>query len=272
LFAFLSIIEGTTEKVLQFIIPLKSIYNRNFDFIEQKIYFLNTKDSFSQTNSINCHYFRHGKKFCWPFQRCPLYAYISTTQRCAVPLKQFLWFRNDKFAVFLFILNPQIFPEWKSPPQKFSLIFYQFCLVSEHKVRVWIPRMQFLDCGPKHLYFHHTVASQANVTQWKRRRSQRGIERERKRERERERDRERICEKEWERESSAFRTGFSRERDGTFFLVCPCANVSFWVFVSATIRFETESEVKMFGFGIFFVNLADWVSLENYIFISKFVC
>ncbi len=29
------IIEGTTEKVLQFIIPLKSIYYRNFGFIEQ---------------------------------------------------------------------------------------------------------------------------------------------------------------------------------------------------------------------------------------------
>ncbi len=52
-FAFLSIIEGTTEEVLQFIIPLKSIYNRNFGFIEQKMYFLNTAKSFSMTNSIN---------------------------------------------------------------------------------------------------------------------------------------------------------------------------------------------------------------------------
>jgi hypothetical protein len=33
------IIEGITEKVLQFIMPLKSIYNRNFSFIEQKMYF-----------------------------------------------------------------------------------------------------------------------------------------------------------------------------------------------------------------------------------------
>jgi hypothetical protein len=38
-FAFLLIIEGTTEKVLQFIMPLKSIYKRNFGFIEQKKYF-----------------------------------------------------------------------------------------------------------------------------------------------------------------------------------------------------------------------------------------
>jgi len=34
-FAFSLIIEGTTEKVL----PLKSIYNINFGFIEQKMYF-----------------------------------------------------------------------------------------------------------------------------------------------------------------------------------------------------------------------------------------
>ena len=38
-FAFLLIIEGATEKVLQFIMPLKSIYKRNFGFIEQKMYF-----------------------------------------------------------------------------------------------------------------------------------------------------------------------------------------------------------------------------------------
>ncbi len=35
-FAFLIIVEGTTEKVLQFIMPLKSIYNKNLGFIEQK--------------------------------------------------------------------------------------------------------------------------------------------------------------------------------------------------------------------------------------------
>jgi len=37
-FAFSLIIEGTTEKVLKFIMPLSSIYNRNFGFIEQKVY------------------------------------------------------------------------------------------------------------------------------------------------------------------------------------------------------------------------------------------
>ncbi len=38
-FAFSLIIEGTTEKVLQFKMPLKSIYNRNFGFNEQQCIF-----------------------------------------------------------------------------------------------------------------------------------------------------------------------------------------------------------------------------------------
>ena len=38
-FAFSIIIEGTTEKVLQFIMPLKSLYKQNLGLIEQKMYF-----------------------------------------------------------------------------------------------------------------------------------------------------------------------------------------------------------------------------------------
>jgi hypothetical protein len=38
-FAFSLTIEGGTEKVLNFITPPKSIYNRNFGFVEQKMYF-----------------------------------------------------------------------------------------------------------------------------------------------------------------------------------------------------------------------------------------
>ncbi len=52
-FAFSVLQEVTTEKVLQFKMPLKPIYNRNFGFVEQKMYFFNTAESFSQTNSIN---------------------------------------------------------------------------------------------------------------------------------------------------------------------------------------------------------------------------
>ncbi len=35
-FAFSLVIEGTTEKVLQFMMPVKLIYNKNHGFIEQK--------------------------------------------------------------------------------------------------------------------------------------------------------------------------------------------------------------------------------------------
>jgi hypothetical protein len=38
-FALEIIIEGTTDKVIQFIMPLKSIYNKNLDFIELKCIF-----------------------------------------------------------------------------------------------------------------------------------------------------------------------------------------------------------------------------------------
>jgi hypothetical protein len=45
-FAFSLIIEGTTEKVFQIIMSLKSTCSRNFGFIEQKNVFLNTTESF----------------------------------------------------------------------------------------------------------------------------------------------------------------------------------------------------------------------------------
>jgi hypothetical protein len=52
IFAFSLIIEGTTEKVLQFMLTLKSIYNRNFGFFEQKKSFLNATESFKQEKLI----------------------------------------------------------------------------------------------------------------------------------------------------------------------------------------------------------------------------
>ena len=41
LFTFSLIIDGATEKVLQFMMPLKSIRNKNFGFMEQKCIFDN---------------------------------------------------------------------------------------------------------------------------------------------------------------------------------------------------------------------------------------
>jgi hypothetical protein len=47
-FTFSLVIEGTTEKVLQFKMPVSSIYNQNLGFIEQKNVILNTTDRFKQ--------------------------------------------------------------------------------------------------------------------------------------------------------------------------------------------------------------------------------
>jgi hypothetical protein len=47
-FAFSLIEEGITEKVLQFMMPLKSIYSQNIGFVEQKNVFLNTKKRFKE--------------------------------------------------------------------------------------------------------------------------------------------------------------------------------------------------------------------------------
>jgi hypothetical protein len=52
-FAFSLIIEGTTEKVLQFNLPLKANYSRNFGFIDQKMYFSTLQRVSSKKNSIN---------------------------------------------------------------------------------------------------------------------------------------------------------------------------------------------------------------------------
>jgi hypothetical protein len=52
IFAFSFIIEDTTEKVLQFIMPLKSIYNRNFGSIEQKCIFEHYRE-FQARKTIN---------------------------------------------------------------------------------------------------------------------------------------------------------------------------------------------------------------------------
>jgi hypothetical protein len=52
-FAFLLIIEGTTEKVLQFTMQLKSIYHKNLGFMEQKMYFGTIRSVSNKKKSIN---------------------------------------------------------------------------------------------------------------------------------------------------------------------------------------------------------------------------
>ncbi len=47
-FTFSLVIEGTTEKVLQFEMPVRSMYNQNLGFIEQKNVIVNTTERFKQ--------------------------------------------------------------------------------------------------------------------------------------------------------------------------------------------------------------------------------
>ncbi len=51
-FALSLIIVGTTEKALQFIMPLKSIYNKNLGFVEQKMYFSTLQRGSNNNKSI----------------------------------------------------------------------------------------------------------------------------------------------------------------------------------------------------------------------------
>ncbi len=52
-FAYSIIIEGTTEKVMQFIIPLKSIYNKNLGLIEQKCIFERNREIQTSKHLLN---------------------------------------------------------------------------------------------------------------------------------------------------------------------------------------------------------------------------
>ncbi len=70
-FAFWLIIEGNTEKVLQFIMKLKSIYNKNLGFIEQKNVFLTQQRGSNKKNLINWHYFCHENFFLMTFSELP---------------------------------------------------------------------------------------------------------------------------------------------------------------------------------------------------------
>ncbi len=70
-FEIFLVIEGTTEKVLQFIMPLKSIYNKNFGFIEQKKCFLTIQRGSKNKKSINRNYFSHEMFFSGDLSELP---------------------------------------------------------------------------------------------------------------------------------------------------------------------------------------------------------
>ncbi len=70
-FWFSLIIEGTTEKVLQFIMPLRSIYNQSIGVIEQILFFRALQKGSNNKGSINGHYFCHKNIFLVTFLELP---------------------------------------------------------------------------------------------------------------------------------------------------------------------------------------------------------
>jgi hypothetical protein len=66
-FEFSLVSEGTTEKVLQFGMTLKSIFNQNLCFIEQKMNFRTPKRGPNSKKSINRHLFGHENIFLVTF-------------------------------------------------------------------------------------------------------------------------------------------------------------------------------------------------------------
>jgi hypothetical protein len=71
--AFSFVTEVATEKVLQFILPLKSVYSRNFGFAEQKCNFEHCgKVKSRKKDQQNDIIFVINHLLCFPFQSCPL--------------------------------------------------------------------------------------------------------------------------------------------------------------------------------------------------------
>jgi hypothetical protein len=75
---------GHHKKVLQFIIPLKLIYNKNLISLNKNA-FLSTTEWFKQKEYINSHYFCHGNLFQKTFSELPPMN-VSTKQRWIIPL------------------------------------------------------------------------------------------------------------------------------------------------------------------------------------------
>ncbi len=71
IFGILLIIEGITEKVLQFLTSLNTIYKQNFGFVEQKMYLWTLHRVSNNKKSINWHYFGRESIFLVTFSELP---------------------------------------------------------------------------------------------------------------------------------------------------------------------------------------------------------
>jgi hypothetical protein len=70
-FAFSLNVQGTTEKVLQYILPLMSVYNKHLDSVEREMYFWTQRRGSINKKSNNWHYFLSWKIFMMTFSELP---------------------------------------------------------------------------------------------------------------------------------------------------------------------------------------------------------
>ncbi len=90
--AFSLIEEGATEKVLQFTIPLKSFTTKTLASLNKKSIFEHYREVQTIKSLLIGIIVVMKIFFWWPFQSCPLCAYVSMKQRCAVQLLQIFSF------------------------------------------------------------------------------------------------------------------------------------------------------------------------------------
>jgi len=85
-FDFSLIIEGATENVLQFMMPLRSMHNPNIGFIKQILYFRALQKGSNNKGSIYWHYFCHENIFTVTFLELPpiILCQYYTKMRCSI--------------------------------------------------------------------------------------------------------------------------------------------------------------------------------------------
>jgi hypothetical protein len=102
--AFYLIIDGTTEKVLQFIIPLKSVYIYSRGFNAQKMVFLTLHTGSNNKKYINWHSFCHDNVFSVDLFRAALYRFMLVLNSDAL----FHW-----WCLFPLKLSAKIYTGWQ---------------------------------------------------------------------------------------------------------------------------------------------------------------
>jgi hypothetical protein len=88
--------------------PFKSIYNRNFGFIEQKLYFWTQQRVSIKKNSNNWHHFCHEKKYLFTFLELPLFMLMLILRKDAlflgplrpIPKNDFSFSHSNKKVCF----------------------------------------------------------------------------------------------------------------------------------------------------------------------------